>query len=1186
MALPFNKRNKKSRKEWLTKNDIFSLDSIGDTSQAYVVLVENLSDFTDSELQTIYNLSFSQKFNTMVEASLTTGTPIATSELVQNSIRDYFTISENHAKIVKNLKKATTRIYQGIPAHFLNPDTNPTSENMVKNVYEAFLKTSDSRKFWTNDPDTISELEEQSKEGKKAAADALIAAQGRPVPKKALTDTEKTDLRQCAIITDLFKDQSFSAEGYPKYCTGNGSNPPYFRRILPIDPQNFGDSTLFVNRMLVSTGEKLYFHKCDSGIQKLNVNLGYVYYYEDENGIGQLKEIDLVTDSDVGASRDSYELFKYEQALVYAETSNNQGLDSLAIPNDLRSVPEIEKKIDELRASIFGQAETSDGKFFLKSTRITYDGTNPSTARSDVKVTLTFVLSGLTDLSEVSIVSKNDTLPDGGDIKLQDLVTLPVTGRGDGGPGAFLVNQYSPNYGRIRIKLLAAGDRQSIINDLTTIDHKLTRESATGVTTFEITYRGYFESMMNMPFNDALADEKTLIARDVREQVLKDAIKEKCQPATLREILRVNQQAIEAEKNNVSRRSFLTRLFERNKIFEVKFNSNYNPNLAFIDPRVSYVDTIKPLIPETVQELSKALSQITQDDEKKDELVLKGTKSTYCVYLGDILEVVSDCLYEGRTDAMRNNVSLLNLKFLVTPVQLPNPKDISSLLSINPLQIPVDIKFLTNWFHDTIVKKDLSFYPVGTFIRDLLERLVNDLIFETCFNSLLPDEAPPMLRVGYFSSTRTKFFEHEVQELAGGGPSIFNSYYMNINKPIRGLNFQSQPLIRRNGTFKIDTANGQNTTNYCVIYLQSPPYFRQIRKQKNSNGTIKDDPYVPTITYGTRNKDCNYVKNVSFSKTDSPFLREARYFNESYGNLSLLSNVYDLSFSFVDRKASTSFFPGNIINFVLKDWGAIRNKSVVKLEDSFGITTLRYDESNPHLLKSPANILGLGGYFIIKSVEYNRGETPQDFSINIKCKYLGSDAQPERRATGDTISVVKQDPNEDCLRLYDRAVRSYNALLDEDDKKKLAQTGAGAASQTNSPPTPTNVPSVTTPPTPPTTTSNAQRVTPPTTSTSASGPNPTPQQIQQEKLAKAVVLYSSLKDEIFQQVATIGYQPGFDGIYTTSDSYVKFKVESATKVLITEVLQRGEYLVNAQFGSMDDDTLPAKLTDQNFLENN
>lgn len=104
--------------------------------------------------------------------------------------------------------------------------------------------------------------------------------------------------------------------------------------------------------------------------------------------------------------------------------------------------------------------------------------------------------------------------------------------------------------------------------------------------------------------------------------------------------------------------------------------------------------------------------------------------------------------------------------------------------------------------------------------------------------------------------------------------------------------------------------------------------------------------------------------------------------------------------------------------------------------------------------------MGLGGYFVVKSVSYNLGETAQDFSIEVSLKFLGSDGQPEARKVIKAIDVIAKDKKE-CRDAYTNAVRDYEALAPDGPKfAKVPSVSVSPANlnSTTTPATPVNTP--------------------------------------------------------------------------------------------------------------------------------
>lgn len=127
--------------------------------------------------------------------------------------------------------------------------------------------------------------------------------------------------------------------------------------------------------------------------------------------------------------------------------------------------------------------------------------------------------------------------------------------------------------------------------------------------------------------------------------------------------------------------------------------------------------------------------------------------------------------------------------------------------------------FFASWYHDTIIKKGITQYPVGAFMRDLLERLINDVIYDTCFSILLPDEQPPQLRTTFFTDC----------DVGGplGAARWFGTYpnangnWFDPNAPYgvtqNGSAKGQQPNILMKKDYNTPI---QNCKNYCVIYQQ------------------------------------------------------------------------------------------------------------------------------------------------------------------------------------------------------------------------------------------------------------------------------------------------------------------------------------------------------------------------------
>lgn len=875
------------------------------------------------------------------------------------------------------------------------------------------------------------------------------------------------DLKQCALVTGLLHESFVDFHKYyeisyyhsPLY-TGSYADPSDINsghyRIYPVSTTIF-DPNIFMNYATVNKSAKDVMTDAATIADGTEMTKHLFWVYE-ASGSGEIREAEIPLGSRNSQKADRNKLRKLRNAL---RVHNTSGLAGTQLSNAVAkaygkpiTATDAQKEYDKISQTFLNTKNHT--YYFLKETTIKFEGTNPSTARKSVDVSLNFEISSMTGLETVLLtLGSADGLPNNTEVKLMDLITLPRTKMPSikNGPGQYLTNHYSPNYSRLRLKVAAKDSYQSmfdsaLILDLSIVDHTLSRDSETGVTSLTINYKGYFETMMNMPFNDALASNTIRDKRIARQMDgLDKLMSENCKPETVREAMRIEQESFSREARAASFSSILERLFVKGLVHHYTLDDTAFAAGSIggtLDSRKNYVKSVNASLgtiaaeAQEIQNLEAEMEKNKDSDDVPttaeiiDDLSLSNLKNRF-FFLGDLMWTLLDVLYKDDSAELLDHVKNLNMRFIASTIYVPDPNNLSgSPLKINPLCIPIDLSFFTQWFNSVVAKKGLSYYPIGTFIRDLIERMVSGIIYDTCFSLLLPDEKPPILRVEFFENSESNWFTKEPNKSTWQPYKPFGTFDPN-RKRLFLNSINNANLVKGDNSAELDS------TNYCVIYQQQPSFVRQLNYSQGAG--LKNSPYTASIYYGAKNKEFNFLSNVSFSKTNIAGLKESRFFNNNFGNLSLLSNVYDLSFSFLRRKGNTLFFPGNIINFYLVDWGQIWDKSTghphYAAAGSLG-------DSDPHVNNTMSNILGMGGYFTIKSVEYSLGETSGEFEIKINTVFSGTDAA--RRANSVVSQGKKVTDSQKCVDAFNVIAERANELYETGDEIFSLAEGTGNAS--------------------------------------------------------------------------------------------------------------------------------------------
>ena len=593
------------------------------------------------------------------------------------------------------------------------------------------------------------------------------------------------------------------------------------------------------------------------------------------------------------------------------ENPNKQGSSGARV----ETISNDDSSTIELRPSQAGFLSTDTTDVDIS---VTYAGGNPSTFRNDVDVSISFTSNTLKHFTKhwtYDGLDDDNLLPL--KFNLFDLILFPRLEKNSEGYGRVFKSQFSPSYNRIRLAYISTiGDfsgtdpainrfynKNCNVLDLTPIDHELTRSDDGSNYRLTINYKGYVQSVLTSPETDALSNDEVKEKREKRDKLLFEAQQRDC---SLRDL-----QKIQSELN----------ILAQNDIKDVSFSMLQNLHLRSMNESIkgfgmyelSLVDSIRSNLRNrdnslNIEKLKTALKSpkkdVTGQDSRRSDTTLAQTATAavdfledtenqragkiYFFYLADLLDsvLITSSLFENTdsfSDPINKKRMMQQLRFIMGPFKDPDGN------VINIGNIPISVDFFADWYKQNVTDKELFIYPCLSFIRDITERVITNLMNEICFAGL--EDTKLLVKTSFFSGTGKDGTDKIITALK---ESYSKKHIKKFDLDKMTSLMDDLPLVQVN--YK---SNIIDYINYCAIYT------RQNREELEQTTTlIKIPEFVLEGNFIGSHK-------ASFSKTTQTGLREARYFRAGNSGITMLASVYNVTLT-LDRPIHT-FYPGQFI---------------------------------------------------------------------------------------------------------------------------------------------------------------------------------------------------------------------------------------------------------------------------------
>lgn len=354
---------------------------------------------------------------------------------------------------------------------------------------------------------------------------------------------------------------------------------------------------------------------------------------------------------------------------------------------------------------------------------------------------------------------------------------------------------------------------------------------------------------------------------------------------------------------------------------------------------VSSLETTEGFKPVNITPTNQSEKSTTENQDQPPAYYERadGTRRVQYFFLGDLIDAVMNIIYyspetnnDGDKLVNKDNTNSNNLaeelKIMMGCLNYTNPTT-GKIENIQIADIPVSFNYFNSWFYDNVIKRQLSSYPLKSFLRDLCSKLVNNLLSPKRYGVVATRKALRTVTQSVWVDNKSELYEYWKNNVDAYKPRFnVDKFYRKASKK---TGYMSKP------------------TEFVYIYVVGGETNNLANTGKIARSAFNRGKNIPHYVIGSQT---GLLKNISFSRTQIPYKFEASLSEEASStrkNL-LFQDKYDAKITLF---GNAIFKPGMLlyvdpIGLGLGE-GIRRPRSVV--------SDYRYN-------------LGIGGYYRVVSV--------------------------------------------------------------------------------------------------------------------------------------------------------------------------------------------------------------------------
>jgi len=355
--------------------------------------------------------------------------------------------------------------------------------------------------------------------------------------------------------------------------------------------------------------------------------------------------------------------------------------------------------------------------------------------------------------------------------------------------------------------------------------------------------------------------------------------------------------------------------------------------------------------------------------------------------------------------------NFMQLRVLLGPIEIRDANDPYKYRTISMGEIPISLKYFTEWMADKMLAKDRVSYPLATFLDEFIKNYLSVFLNDATCNGIKATQP-----VAFHSTTICSYSDSVGDEITNDLHARNVCLSDKDKTDVWIPDAVERPVLNTMGT---QNTKGSRNPGYGFQRNWMVYYAGRTKPEDKMTGDAASDEKMG-ISHYVLGESKGIVKEIRLEKSPAPMIKEMRYEQEGYDGLLQLREVYNAN---IDLFLIPNVYPGTILYIDPRGFAPSTKGMTAIDEDGTQKFGNLKDVDRMELSR-----YGIGGYYLVTKASHRIAEGERTTNVTAVWMHGHENESPPPTKVGVDKNPAVHGFQKCGAKKHKESIRSYSEM--------------------------------------------------------------------------------------------------------------------------------------------------------------